>query len=76
MKVPGPKMSPTTGFELYKYIKNDQKSCSSELLGSNACIFVSRIACLVVPYQVCSNNGPLVQDGPAIGVLGSKHRNT
>ena len=32
--------------------------------------------CLVVLYQVCSNEGPRVQDGPGSGVLGSNHRNT
>ena len=31
--------------------------------------------CLVVLYQVCSNQGPRVQGGPGPGVLGSNHGN-
>ena len=31
--------------------------------------------CLVVFYQVCSNQGPRIQGGPGPGVLGSKHGN-
>ena len=47
------------GGVLVSKMKYTSKSSSPELLGSGAC--------LVILYQVCSNQGPRVQDGPAPG---------
>ena len=40
------------------------------------CLILDTQHCLVVFYQVCSNDSPRVQNGPGPGVLGLNHRNT